>query len=374
MDRDYGPDFNLLLWRTGVIYIHSPKSYAKLFVSKYYTPPYFVEVYTNRNLKKQKNQTLTFEMSDKSSLGRFILTGGYIKVKNSIMINTSDFSYYNASDTLKYKFFSVDYRKSSGSFVLDAGYFHVEVNNKRYKTAPSTGGVLRGSYKSEEFSGFLELIYRGSYRFSSKKIDEGYELNGGFRIKILEDSYLELKGYNILNTAQKIPAFKDSDFKYYLEDRRFVLTFIRNFDMFRLIYVFMLFYLVFAFASEEQIHRVEAEIISKICSAISKKDIGIKVYLTENMKYIIKYSKIFVPVDSCEDADIVVAGQEIHNCRGKIMVVTRYFLLKRYKNAVAAFYWYKGRPNITFVKEKLERYHISLPEKFSKFVDSERNL
>ncbi|MBK3332839.1 hypothetical protein GWK41_07135 [Persephonella atlantica] len=229
INRDYGSDFNLLLWRAGIIYIHSSKSYAKLFVSKYYTPPYFVEIYTNANLKKQKNQAFTFEMSGESSLGRFIFTGGYIKVEDSIMINPSDFSYYNASDTLKYKFFSVDYRKSLGGFIFDAGYFHVKVNDKKYKTAPSTGWVLRGSYKLDEFSGFLEFIYRGSYRFSSQKIKEGYELNGGFRIKVMKDSYLELKGYNILNTAQKIPAFKDPDFKYYLEDRRFVLTFVKEF-------------------------------------------------------------------------------------------------------------------------------------------------
>ncbi|MBK3332838.1 hypothetical protein GWK41_07130 [Persephonella atlantica] len=144
--------------------------------------------------------------------------------------------------------------------------------------------------------------------------------------------------------------------------------------MFRIVYISVLFYLVFAFASEEQIHRVEAEIISKICSAISGKHIGIKVYLTKNMKYIIKYSKIFVPVNSCENADIVVVGKEIENCRGKIMVVTRYYLLKKYDNAVAAFYWYKGRPNIIFVKEKLKKYRISLPEEFLKYVDSERNL
>ncbi len=229
ISRKYGKKINLVLWRTGVVYFFSAKGYAKIFLSKYYTPPYFVEVYTNKNLKEQKNQALTFELSESIRWGRFILTGGYIKVKDSIMINPADFSYYNASDTLKYKFYSVEYRKDFKGFRFDVGYFYVRVNNKRYKTAPSTGGVLRGSYKSKSFSYFLELIYRGDYRFASKKIKEGYELNGGFKVKVMKDGYLELKGYNILNTAQKTPAFKNPDFRYFLDDRRLVITFIKEF-------------------------------------------------------------------------------------------------------------------------------------------------
>ena len=229
ISRKYGRDLNLLLWRTGIVYLHSSKGYFKIFISKYYTPPCFVEIYTNKKLRKQKNRSYTFELSERLGIGRFVLTGGYIKVKDSIMINSSDFSYYNISDTLKYRFYSIEYRKNLGNFRLDAGYFHVSVNNKKYKTAPSTGGTLKGSYKLGKLFGFLELIYRGSYKFSSQKIKEGYDLNGGVRIKMLENSYVELKGYNILNKAQKIPAFKDPDFKYLLEDRRFVLTFVKEF-------------------------------------------------------------------------------------------------------------------------------------------------
>ncbi len=145
--------------------------------------------------------------------------------------------------------------------------------------------------------------------------------------------------------------------------------------MFRIIYVLLLFYWAFAFAnSKEQIHKIESEIISKICSAVTGKNADIKVYLTENMKYITKYSKIFVMVDRCKDADVVIAGKELQNCRGKLMVVTKYYLLKKYNNAVAAFYWYKGRPNIIFVKERLENFKILLPDRFIKYVDSEKNL
>ncbi len=145
--------------------------------------------------------------------------------------------------------------------------------------------------------------------------------------------------------------------------------------MFRLIFISLLFYIAFAFGeSKEQIYKIEAEIISKICSALTGKSIGIKVYLTENMKYIIKYSKIFIPVEKCSDADVIVAGKKVQSCKGKIMVVTRDYLLKKYEDAVAAFYWYKGRPNIIFVEEKLKKHGISLPKEFLKYVDSERNL
>ena len=229
MERRYGKDIETILWRIGIISIFSEKNYLKLFVSKYYTPPYFVEIYTNPDLKKQKNRSFTAELSYNTEIGRFIFTGGYIKVSNSIMINPVTYRYYNADHTLKYSFFSTDYIKKIGNLIFKANFFSVNLNKKDYKTAPSKGGFFKVGYTKDPISFYFELIYREGYRFGNKDIKSGYDLNGGIRTQISENSYIELKGYNLLKKGLKTPAFKDPDFTFYLEDRRLMISFVKEF-------------------------------------------------------------------------------------------------------------------------------------------------
>jgi len=229
MERKYGKDIDSILWRVGVISLFSEKNYFKIFMSKYYTPPYFVEIYTNPDLKKQKNRSITGEISYKTRLGRFIFTGGYIKVNNSIMIDPVSFRYYNADVTLKYRFYSADYIKKIGDLIFKGNFFNVSVNKKEYKTAPSKGGFIKIAYKKNPASIFVELIYREGYRFGTRDIKSGYNLNGGLRAEISENSYIELKGYNLLKRGLKTPAFKDPDFTFYLEDRRLMISFVKEF-------------------------------------------------------------------------------------------------------------------------------------------------
>ncbi|WP_457625469.1 TonB-dependent receptor plug domain-containing protein [Persephonella sp.] len=229
MNRRYGKNIDNLLWRVGFISMLSEENYFKVFFSKYYTPPYFVEIFTNRELTKQKNRSITAELSIKNRLGRAVFTGGYIRVDNSIMIDPVSYTYYNADVTLKYRFFSVDYIKNIKNFQIKTDYFSVHVNNKNYKTAPSRGGFIKLSYKNQRFSCFTELIYREGYRFLGREIKSGYDLNAGISLTVFKNAFLRIKGYNLLNKELKTPAFKDPDFKYSLEDRRVVLTFVKEF-------------------------------------------------------------------------------------------------------------------------------------------------
>ncbi|SNZ06720.1 iron complex outermembrane recepter protein [Persephonella hydrogeniphila] len=229
MSRRYGKEIDNFLWRVGLISILSEGNYFKTFFSKYYTPPYFVEIFTNRELTKQKNRSITAELSVKNNLGRVILTGGYIRVDNSIMIDPVSYTYYNADVVLKYRFFSIDYIKNIGNIQIRTNYFSVHLNDKNYKTAPSKGGFLKLSYKNGKFSCFSELIYREGYQFSDRDIKNGYDLDAGISLTVFKNASLQIRGYNLLNKELKTPAFKDPDFRYNLEDRRVVLTFVKEF-------------------------------------------------------------------------------------------------------------------------------------------------
>jgi hypothetical protein len=46
-----------------------------------------------------------------------------------------------------------------------------------------------------------------------------------------------------------------------------------------------------------------------------------------------------------------------------------YNLLKRYPNAIGAYFWQKGRPNIIMIRSRLEKAGIRLPREFDRFTD-----
>ncbi len=145
--------------------------------------------------------------------------------------------------------------------------------------------------------------------------------------------------------------------------------------MLRSILVFLFFTFSLVFGYEEEIKKVEAEIISEMAHIIAKNNKKIKVVTSSDLKYILKYSKILSHTLSCKKAHILVTGDErlLKKCN-KPAIVTKYYLLKKYKNAIGAIYWKKGRPNVVFVKDRLEQFNIKLPDRYRKYLEREKNL
>ena len=145
--------------------------------------------------------------------------------------------------------------------------------------------------------------------------------------------------------------------------------------MLRSILIFLLLVVSLAFGYEEEIHKVEAKILSEMAHILAKKSKKVKVATSPDLKYIIKYSKILYQVNNCKKAQILITGDEklLKRCN-KPAIVTRYYLLKKYKNAIGAIYWKKGRPNVVFVKDRLEMFKIRLPDRYRKYLEREKNL
>jgi len=77
-------------------------------------------------------------------------------------------------------------------------------------------------------------------------------------------------------------------------------------------------------------------------------------------------------VKTCKEAKVLILlnGKGIpRSCVDKPILVLDYELLTKYSNAVSAFFWQKGRPNIVFIKKRLEKYSISLPSTYDKYVE-----
>jgi len=128
------------------------------------------------------------------------------------------------------------------------------------------------------------------------------------------------------------------------------------------------------FASSHEIS-LEQKIVTKMAHAIVKKT-------TKSLKVWVYGGKLpsgfhegnnFEVVSSCRDADILLIdkeGFEEESCKKTPLLVLDYELLSKYRSALGAFFWQKGRPNIVFIAPRLQRHGIKTSNKFAQYVES----
>ncbi len=120
---------------------------------------------------------------------------------------------------------------------------------------------------------------------------------------------------------------------------------------------------------------LEAKIISNIAQNLKSGSEKISLYIpqiSETEKNI--YSGFFNIASSCSDADFVFVKNEkndnqLCNENKKIFFTNSYDTLLKNKQFIGAFFWSKSRPNVIFVKDRLIKNHIELPEIYNKFVE-----
>ena len=121
----------------------------------------------------------------------------------------------------------------------------------------------------------------------------------------------------------------------------------------------------------------EIELESKIISKIAKSSLTQEIILfipdmTKNEKSI--YSKIFTLTNKCEEANFVYTKKETEKenlCDDKkrLYFTNNYRKLLSNEKYFGAFFWSKSRPNIVFVKHRLEKYNITLPQSYLQFIE-----
>ena len=70
-----------------------------------------------------------------------------------------------------------------------------------------------------------------------------------------------------------------------------------------------------------------------------------------------------------EEADIILQTEfNSHFNTAKIIFTTKYAILKKNPHIVGAFYWSKGRPQIVFIRKRLEKKHLDLASELKKYI------
>ncbi len=119
---------------------------------------------------------------------------------------------------------------------------------------------------------------------------------------------------------------------------------------------------------------LEAKIISNIAKNLIPKKDKLSIFIPEitDLEKSI-YSEPFYIVNNCNDADFIYlrnnSDLESCNIHNKIYFTNNYDSLLKNDKFIGAFFWSKSRPNIVFVKNRLNKNNIKLPEIYEKFIE-----
>ncbi len=95
------------------------------------------------------------------------------------------------------------------------------------------------------------------------------------------------------------------------------------------------------------------------------------VYADSHSMSIIKNSTILKTTLDCEKADLLI-GENFNGlykrCQNKPIFSTSYRSYKNTKNAIGAFYWRKGRPQIKFKLDTMDKFNLQLPQTLREFA------
>lgn len=128
------------------------------------------------------------------------------------------------------------------------------------------------------------------------------------------------------------------------------------------------------FGSNTTLLSVEKQIIKKILYAVVPGKKIINVYFQgSNIPKSIKTNKIIHIVKDYKEADVIIVEQK--NCKQnkyfhKPIIVLDYNLLNKCPNAIGAYFWQKGRPNIVMIEPRIKKESIKLPDEFKIYLES----
>lgn len=128
------------------------------------------------------------------------------------------------------------------------------------------------------------------------------------------------------------------------------------------------------FSSNTTLLSVEKQIIKKILYAVVPDKKIINVYFQgSNIPDSIKKNKVIHIVKDYKKADVIIVEQK--NCKQnknlhKPIIVLDYNLLSKCPNAIGAYFWQKGRPNIVMIEPRVKKEGIKLPDEFKIYLES----
>ena len=118
---------------------------------------------------------------------------------------------------------------------------------------------------------------------------------------------------------------------------------------------------------------VEVQIIEKIATSIFPDQKVTAWGETVELKNTLHQSKKIDLVENFNNARILFVAKKIPENipSNTIIIATNYSLLIKDKRVVGAFFWQKGRPNLLFLRKRMQIANITLDHEFEKYIEDD---
>lgn len=119
---------------------------------------------------------------------------------------------------------------------------------------------------------------------------------------------------------------------------------------------------------------LEAEILSKIATASSKKPVTLYIPDISHAEAKV-YGRFFSLTPDCNTATFVFINKATATAEascdssGKLFFTNNYRRLLADEKFFGAFFWAKSRPNIVFLQHRLLQHNITLPKTYSRYIE-----
>lgn len=146
-------------------------------------------------------------------------------------------------------------------------------------------------------------------------------------------------------------------------------------------FIFLLTILSFSYATPytflvdkyDKEMELEAKILFDIATSSIHKEIRLFIPdISEAERKI--YSQYFILSKSCETSNFVFVNKTIENEKlcdssNRLFFTNNYRKLLSDNKYYGAFFWNKSRPNIVFIKNRLDKIDVSLPKTYTQFIE-----
>jgi len=143
----------------------------------------------------------------------------------------------------------------------------------------------------------------------------------------------------------------------------------------KIIFILLIFLIGFAKA-EDKAEELEVKLIETVATVITEKK-NPAVYCIGYDEYkLSKYSDKLIITNNINKANIVIIGNDKNISKNikKLAISLDLETFKDCDTCVAVLYWRKGRPQLIFSLERVNRFNINLPQEFKPYIKTEKEL
>ncbi len=117
----------------------------------------------------------------------------------------------------------------------------------------------------------------------------------------------------------------------------------------------------------------ETQIIERIATSLFPKQKIVAWGETADHKNIIKQSAKIEETQNPSDANVIIVSKNIPTnfSKNSVIITTEYSLLIKDERIIGAFFWQKGRPNLLFLRPRMEKSNVNLGHEFDKYIEDE---